>query len=123
MNTYEAFTNHLTLLSQGKDKDLTDAFICHGIVHIFMEQFDLAQRLLSDCLCREGKGVSAMSSTKEVIMAAYEEYLFVDEGQWLMMMRDRNGQYEDSVSQCAARIIHQYISVFEVMKKELKPKK
>ncbi|MCH4166365.1 MAG: HI0074 family nucleotidyltransferase substrate-binding subunit [Megasphaera sp.] len=123
MDTYDAFTKHLALLSQGQEKDLTDIFICHGIVHIFMEQFDLAQQLFCQCLRRDGKGISAMGSAKEIIMAAYEEYLFVDEDQWLRMLRDRNGQYEDGVSQCAARIIQQYTAVFAVLAKELKPAK
>ena len=89
MDWQRDFQEHIQLLQQAEEEDLTNSFICHGIVHLFQEAFDLGLMAFREALKRDGQGLAAMGSAKELIAAAYEQYLFVDEDIWLAMLRDR----------------------------------
>ncbi|MCI1248071.1 MAG: nucleotidyltransferase substrate binding protein [Megasphaera sp.] len=122
MDTYETFSNHLELLAQGDQRDMSDIFIAHGLVHLFMEQFDLGLALFRAALHEDDQVLLAMGSPREVILAAYDTYLFVDEDVWLAMLKDRNGNMDDGIEGCVARIMTRYIAAFRRMEEELKGK-
>ena len=97
----------IQLLQQAREADLTNPFVCHGIVHIFQEAFDLGLMAFREALKRDGQGMAAMGSAKELIAAAYEQYLFVDEDIWLAMLRDRHGSH-DAIEAQVGRILGTY---------------
>ncbi|WP_308590486.1 HI0074 family nucleotidyltransferase substrate-binding subunit [uncultured Megasphaera sp.] len=108
------YQTHLQLLQQAKEQDLSNPFICHGIIHLFQEQFDLALDILRDHLKREGKGMAAMGSAKELIAEAYENYLYIDEDCWLAMLKDRRGS-RDEVGIQVQRILDTYLEAFAAL--------
>ena len=107
MDWQDNFQEHIQLLQQARDADLTNPFVCHGIVHIFQEAFDLGLMAFREALKRDGQGMAAMGSAKELIAAAYEQYLFVDEDIWLAMLRDRHGSH-DAIEAQVGRILGDY---------------
>ena len=107
MNWQDNFQEHIQLLQQAREADLSNPFVCHGIIHIFQEAFDLGLMAFREALKRDGQGMAAMCSAKELIAAAYEQYLFVDEDIWMAMLRDRHGS-QDDMSQQIQRILGAY---------------
>lgn len=107
MDWQDNFQEHIQLLQQAREADLTNPFVCHGIVHIFQEAFDLGLMAFREALKRDGQGMAAMGSAKELIAAAYEQYLFVDEDIWLAMLRDRHGSH-DAIEAQVGRILGTY---------------
>ena len=107
MDWQRDFQEHIQLLQQAEEEDLTNSFICHGIVHLFQEAFDLGLMAFREALKRDGQGLAAMVSAKELIAAAYEQYLFVDEDIWLAMLRDRHGS-QDAIEAQVGRILGPY---------------
>lgn len=107
MDWQDNFQEHVQLLQQAREADLTNPFVCHGIVHIFQEAFDLGLMAFREALKRDGQGMVAMGSAKELIAAAYEQYLFVDEDIWLAMLRDRHGSH-DAIEAQVGRILGTY---------------
>ena len=87
-----------------------------------MEQFDLSQELFRSRLRDDGYFITAVSSPKEVIMAAYEAYLFVDEDIWLSMLRDRYDSVTDDTQVWAQRILDCYIPAFRCLEEAFRPK-
>lgn len=122
MNIYDSFSSHLKILCQGKGEDLSNLFIQHGIIHLFMEQFDLSQELFRSQLQKDGQFITVVSSPKEVIMAAYEAYLFVDEDIWLSMLRDRHDSVTGDIKVWAQRILDCYIPAFQCLEEAFRPK-
>ena len=107
MDWQRDFQEHIQLLQQAEEEDLTNSFICHGIVHLFQEAFDLGLMAFREALKRDGQGLAAMGAAKELIAAAYEQYLFVDEDIWLAMLRDRHGS-QDAIEAQVGRILGPY---------------
>lgn len=107
MDWQRDFQEHIQLLQQAEEADLTNPFICHGIVHLFQEAFDLGLMAFREALKRDGQGLAAMGSAQELIAAAYEQYLFVDEDIWLAMLRDRHGS-QDAIEAQVGRILGPY---------------
>lgn len=107
MDWQDNFQEHIQLLQQAREADLTNPFVCHGIVHIFQDAFDLGLMAFREALKRDGQGMAAMGSVKELIAAAYEQYLFVDEDIWLAMLRDRHGSH-DAIEAQVGRILGTY---------------
>lgn len=107
MDWQDNFQEHIQLLQQAREADLTNPFVCHGIVHIFQEAFDLGLMAFREALKLDGQGMAAMGSAKELIAAAYEQYLFVDEDIWLAMLRDRHGSH-DAIEAQVGRILGTY---------------
>lgn len=107
MNWQDNFQEHIQLLQQAREADLSNPFVCHGIVHIFQEAFDLGLMAFREALKRDGQGLAAMGAAKELIAAAYEQYLFVDEDIWLAMLRDRHGS-QDAIEAQVGRILGPY---------------
>lgn len=107
MDWQDNFQEHIQLLQQAREADLTNPFVCHGIVHIFQKAFDLGLMAFREALKRDSQGMAAMGSAKELIAAAYEQYLFVDEDIWLAMLRDRHGSH-DAIEAQVGRILGTY---------------
>ena len=106
MDWQRDFQEHIQLLQQAEEADLKNPFICYGIVHLFQEAFDLGLMDFLEALKRDGR-LAAMGSAKELIAAAYEQYLFVDEDIWLAMLRDRHGS-QDAIEAQVGRILGPY---------------
>ena len=120
MNTLDVFLQRLQILAAAKQEDLQNLFIQHGIVHMFQEQFHLGIALLQDALREDGKGMEAMGAPKEIIMAAYEEYVFIEEDGWLHMMQDcRQTPQETELKPLVMRILMQYIPALQQVAKDL----
>lgn len=112
------FSAQLQLLQQAEQQDLSNLFILHGIVHLYQGVFDLAMTVFRDALKRDGFGMSAMGSPKEIIAEAYEQYLFVDESLWLAMIRERFGS-EDALDVRVRRILDSYVPALTQLQEEL----
>lgn len=120
MNTLDVFLQRLQILAAAKQEDLQNLFIQYGIVHMFQEQFHLGIALLQDALREDGKGMEAMGAPKEIIMAAYEEYVFIEEDVWLHMMQDcRQTPQETELKPLVMRILMQYIPALQQVAKDL----
>lgn len=120
MNTLDIFLQRLQILAAAKQEDLQNLFIQHGIVHLFQEQFELGITLLQEALREDGKGMEAMGSPKEIIMAAYEEYVFIEEDVWLHMLQDcRRMPKEASLQPVVMRILMHYIPALQQAAKDL----
>jgi hypothetical protein len=50
MKTFELFSQGLKDFSGLKKEDLSNVFVLHGIVHWFMDEFDLGQQVFRECL-------------------------------------------------------------------------
>lgn len=50
MDWQDNFQEHIQLLQQAREADLTNPFVCHGIVHIFQEAFDLGLMAFREAL-------------------------------------------------------------------------
>lgn len=118
MTDRQAFLSELQLLQQAAQQDLSNCFILHGIVHLYQCTFDLGLRVFRDALKRDGFGVSAMGSPKEVIEEAYEQYRFVDESVWLAMLQERRGS-EEELEVRVQRILDAYVPAFAQLSQEL----
>ena len=120
MNTLDIFLQRLQILAAAKQEDLQNLFIQHGIVHLFQEQFELGITLLQEALREDGKGMEARGSPKEIIMAAYEEYVFIEEDVWLHMLQDcRRMPKEASLQPVVMRILMHYIPALQQVAKDL----
>lgn len=118
MTERQAFSAQLQLLQQAEQQDLSNLFILHGIVHLYQGVFDLAMTVFHDALKRDGFGMAAMGSPKEIIAEAYEQYLFVDESLWLAMIRERFGS-EDALDVRVRRILDSYVPALTQLQEEL----
>lgn len=113
MDIREQYARQLHLLMRAQEENLFHPLIQRGVIYVFLEQFDLAVQILRQALRQDGQGMVAMGSSKEVIMAAYEEYLFIDESLWLAMLRDRqNAVVCTDKASMVRRIFRDYIPVF-----------
>lgn len=114
MDTIHIFLQHLQILADAKKENLQNIYVQHGIVHMFQEQFALSIALLQEALKEDGQGMAAMGSTKEIIMAAYEEYIFIDEDVWLHMMKDSSRMQEDTtLKPLVMRILMHYVPAWQ----------
>ncbi len=114
MDAAQKFLRHLALFRSISEQDLYNPLLQHGVIHAFQEQFDLGIEMLQAFLKKDGKGMAAMGSEKEIIAAAYEEYLFVDETIWIRMWRDRHvrvGQYDRQT--VVFRILREYAPAWQ----------
>lgn len=120
METFTLFSRGLTDFSSVTKEDLSNVFILHGIVHWFMDEFDLGQQVFRDFLSEEHPSLAISLTPKELILDAYERYLFVDESVWLSMLRDRyHPDCAEPVEEKVRRIIHCYVPAFEAMAEAL----
>lgn len=89
MKTFELFSQGLKDFSGLKKEDLSNVFVLHGIVHWFMDEFDLGQQVFRECLENKDPDLAISLTPKELLLDAYERYLFVSESTWLSMLKDR----------------------------------
>lgn len=120
MKSFELFSQGLKDFSRLKKEDLSNVFVLHGIVHWFMDEFDLGQQVFRDCLEKENSEFAITLTPKGLLLDAYERYLFVSESTWLAMLEDR--YYPDCcepVEEKVRRIIRFYVPAFQAMEKEI----
>ena len=79
MKTIDLFSQGLNDFSSLQKEDLSNVFILHGIVHWFMDEFDLGQQVFRDYLSESNPSLAISLTPKELILDAYERHLFVDE--------------------------------------------
>lgn len=114
------YAQNLDILRQGATQDVGNVFIRHGIFQLFSQQFELAKQLLQACLIADGQPMAAAGTTREILMDAYETYLFIDEDLWLSMYADRQKMRRLTVDDgLVGRILQTYVPAFEQVLKEL----
>lgn len=118
------YEEHLQILRQSVTQDVDNIFISRGITLLFFEQFILAKRVLQAALIADGNPLSAAGTDREIIMDAYEMYLFIDEDLWLQMLEDtqriQQVELDDTI---VKRIIEQYVPAFELILENVKSDK
>lgn len=120
MKSFELFSQGLKDFSRLKKEDLSNVFVLHGIVHWFMDEFDLGQQVFRDCLEKENSEFAITLTPKELLLDAYERYLFVSESTWLAMLEDRYcPDCCEPVEEKVRRIIRFYVPAFQAMEKEI----
>ena len=106
MDWQDNFQEHIQLLQQAREADLTNPFVCHA-----SSTSSRKPLIWLDGLSRSPEagrpGHGCHGSAKELIAAAYEQYLFVDEDIWLAMLRDRHGSH-DAIEAQVGRILGTY---------------
>lgn len=115
------YEEHLQLLRQSAGQDRQNIFIDPAVILLFWEQFELAKRLLQASLIADGNPLAAAATDREIIMDAYEMYLFIDEDLWLQMLEDTQRiQRVERDDALVTRIIGQYMPAFELVLKNVK---
>ncbi|WP_101913021.1 nucleotidyltransferase substrate binding protein [Megasphaera vaginalis (ex Bordigoni et al. 2020)] len=117
--SFEAFNASLAVLAQGADEDLNNLYIRNGIIRLFCRQFDAACDLFRSMLRQDGDAPTVMGTAKEVIMAAYDSYSFVEEDVWLAMLEDRAGRNrQEPDSAVVWRIFSVYVPALQLLAAE-----
>lgn len=120
MKKYENFVSNLAVLSRAGEEDLENEFIISGIIDKFFVQFELGWKVLKELLRYEGKSEAGSGSPRAIIKAAYSVYDFIDEEEWLAMLKDRNDMahlYDGAAAKRLVReILKRYIPAFQHMK-------
>lgn len=120
MKTFTLFSERLTDFSKIEKENLQDSFVLHGIIHWFDDEFDLGLQVFRDYLAKKEPELAIKLTPRELVLEAYERYLFVDEDTWLAMLKDRyHPDIKEPVQARAARVIHRYIPAFCHMKDQI----
>lgn len=116
MKKYENFVSNLSVLSRAGQEDLNNEFIISGIIDKFFVQFELGWKVLKELLKYEGRHAAQFGSPREIIKDAYAVYDFIDEEEWLMMLKERNNMthvYDGAEARRLVNtILERYIDVF-----------
>lgn len=112
MKKYDNYISHLAVLRGANNEDLSNEFIVSGILNKFSLQFELAWKLLKETLAYEGSAASASGSPREILKAAFAVYDFIDEDQWLEMLKVRNDLAHIYDGKAAQEIIERIIEVY-----------
>ena len=120
MKKFDNFQSNLGVLLRAQDEDLDNEFISSGIINKFFVQFELGWKVLKELLKFEGRSESNTGSPREIIMAAYSVYDFIDEDVWLSMLSARNNMahiYDGNAAQeLVKKIISEYVPEFVKMR-------
>ena len=119
MKRLDNYLSALDTLREAPTQDLENEFVVGGIINKFFLQFELGWKLLKALLAYEGAPVVASGSPRDIIKAAYRYFDFIDEAQWLQMLRDRNDTTHIYNEQLAIalvdKVIKDYLPEFEHM--------
>lgn len=119
MKRLDNYLSALDTLREAPTQDLENEFVVGGIINKFFLQFELGWKLLKALLAYEGAPVAASGSPRDIIKAAYRYFDFIDEAQWLQMLRDRNDTTHIYNEQLAIalvdKVIKDYLPEFERM--------
>ncbi len=117
MKKFENYKKNLKVLSEAKDKDLTDSFIISGIINKFSIQFELGWKVLKEILVEEGVGEAKTGSPREILKLGYQTFGWIDEDIWLSMLSKRNNVShiydEEEAIELVKDIIDTYIKAFQ----------
>lgn len=117
MKRFENYVSNLKVLSRAGEEDLENEFILSGIIDKFYIQFELGWKVLKELIRYEGRSIANTGSPREIIKAAYSVYEFIDEEEWLRMLRARNDMTriygEDQAKNLVQDILNQYIPAFK----------
>lgn len=122
----ENYKKALARLSEGIEKlDKADDLQRDGLIQRFEFTFELAWKTLKAIF--EDEGLLGMNSPKTVLREAFSADLIQDEEMWLMMLNDRNSTthiYSEEISvKICNNITSKYISVFELLLKQIQIRK
>lgn len=121
--TENRFLQYYELLQQAEKEDLNNPYIQHGIVHIFHALFDVSIQAFAKALRQDGDYLASMGSPREILLEAYENYVFIDEDVWLDMLEERRRNTQLDVRDVCPRILQRFLPAFAVVKAELIDKK
>ena len=124
MEKFEIFSSNLEVLKKAKYEDLDNEFIISGIIDKFFIQFELSWKVLKELLRYEGKSIANPGSPREIIKASYAIYDYLDEENWLEMLRARNDMTHiyngEAAKQMVSLILERYIPAFAVMEEKIR---
>jgi len=126
MQKFENYKRAFIRLSEGIEKlDKTDDLQRDGLIQRFEFTFELAWKTLKAIF--EDEGLLGMNSPKTVLREAFSADLIQDEEVWLSMLNDRNSTTHIYSEEIAVKICNnitlKYISVFEVLMKQIQIRK
>lgn len=116
MKKFDNYVSNLEILRKADSENLENEFIISGIIDKFFIQFELSWKVLKELLRYEGKSAAGSGSPREILIAAYEVYDFIDEDIWLDMLKARNDMthiYDGNAAKTLVNsILHRYIPEF-----------
>lgn len=120
MKKFDNFVSHLTVLQKSPDQDLSNEFILSGIIDKFSIQFELGWKVLKELLLYMGISAGKTGSPREIIKEAYQCFDFIEEEQWLLMLKERNNTAHIYDEKAANALVQQIITDFIPEFKNLK---
>lgn len=117
--TEKRFLQYYELLQAADKENLDSPYIQHGIVHIFHALFDASIQTFAQALRQDGDYLASMGSPREILLGAYEKYVFIDEETWLDMLEDRRRSTQLDVRNICQRILQRFLPAFTAVKTEL----
>ena len=126
MNINELYDNRLRELKRVSYDDLSNVFIQHGIIHCFIEAYDLSMELFRKSLQSEPVEMGVLEvlslTPKELLMTVYDSYAFMNEIIWLDLYRERYyPNFSEPVYERASRIVKQYLPEVLLLQNMLYP--
>lgn len=123
MKKYKNYVSNLRILEKAGKEDLTNEFIIGGIIDKFFIQFELGWKVMKELLLYEGRSIGSTGSPRSIIKAAYSVWDFINEENWLEMLKARNDLshiYDDQAAKRLVQdILNKYIPEFQKIKNEL----
>ena len=111
-----SFSNSLAVLSEAKQRDLSDSFVLSGTGAKFCITFDLAWKVMKDILIQYYAIIGFVTgSPREVLKEAFKAKMISDDA-WMDMLKIRNElthDYDGTVLKFHCNIIvNKYIDLF-----------
>ena len=123
MKKYKNYVSNLRILEKAGEEDLTNEFIIGGIIDKFFIQFELGWKVMKELLLYEGRSIRSTGSPRSIIKTAYSVWDFINEENWLEMLKARNDLshiYDDQAAKRLVQdILNKYIPEFQKIKNEL----
>lgn len=112
---FRSFCNSLDVLSEAKQRDLSDSFVLSGISAKFSIIFDLSWKVMKDILVQYYAITGFVAgSPREVLREAYKANLISDDA-WMQMLKVRNKLAHDYdceiVKEHCHTIVEKYIDL------------
>lgn len=113
MRRFQSFKNSLDLLSEARERDMTDSFVLSGTSAKFSITFDLAWKTMKDILVQHYAITGFVAgSPREVLRESFQAGL-IEGDEWMEMLKVRNmlaHDYDgDVVKSCCQTIVNVYV--------------